>query len=71
MNNTVSGVVVILLGLLIMFGAALNWRMIMRPSRLFNRLAGEKIARPIYIAVGFVLMVLGIGRLVGINWLKR
>lgn len=71
MNNTVSGVVVILLGLLIMFGAALNWRMIRRPSRLFNRLAGEKIARPIYIAVGFVLMVLGIGRLVGINWLKR
>ena len=67
MNNTVSGVVVILLGLLIMFGAVLNWRMITRPSRLFNRLAGEKIARLIYIAVGFVLMFLGIGRLVGIN----
>jgi len=71
MNSTVSGVVLILLGLLTMLGAALNWWIIMRPSRLFNRLIGEKVARPIYIAIGFVLLVIGIGRLVGISWLNR
>ncbi|HLO29518.1 MAG TPA: hypothetical protein VK249_10305 [Anaerolineales bacterium] len=70
MSHTVSGVILILLGLLTVLGAALNWWIIMRPSRLFNRLLGEKVARPIYIAVGFLLMVLGIVRLIGISWLK-
>ena len=71
MNSTVSGVVLILLGLLTMLGAALNWWIIMRSSRLFNRLVGEEVARPIYIAIGLVLFVLGIGRLVEISWLRR
>jgi hypothetical protein len=71
MNNPVSGVVIIALGLITVLGAALNWWLIMRPGRLFNRLVGEKVARPIYITVGLLLIVLGIGRLVGINWLNR
>lgn len=71
MSNTASGVVLILLGLLVVLGAALNWWIIMRPGRLFNRLLGEKAIRPIYIAIGIVLLVLGIGRLAGINWLIR
>jgi hypothetical protein len=71
MSNTVSAVVLILLGLLIILGSALNWWIIMRPGRLFNRLVGEKVARPIYIAIGFVLTVIGIGRLAGISWLRR
>jgi hypothetical protein len=71
MSNPASGGLLILLGLITVLGAALNWWLIMRPSRLFNRLVGEKVARPIYIAIGFGLIVIGIGRLVGINWLRR
>ena len=71
MSNTVSGVVLVLAGLLAMIGAALNWSIIMRPGKLFNRLAGETVARPIYIAVGFALIVLGILRFAGISLFGR
>ena len=71
MSSTGSGIVLILLGLLTILGAALNWWIIMRSSRLFNRLVGERVARAIYIAIGFVLLVIGIGRLAGLSWLKR
>ncbi len=67
MNNTVTGVALILIGLLSILGAALNWAIIMRPGRLFNRLLGENAARPAYVVIGFVLLILGIGRLVGIH----
>ncbi len=60
-------IVLILAGLLSILGAALNWGIIMRPGKLFNRLVGEKAARPIYVAVGIVLFVLGIGRLVSVR----
>jgi hypothetical protein len=65
MNDTVAGVLLISVGLLSILGAALNWRIIMRPGKLFNRLVGEKVARPTYVAVGVVLLILGIGQLVG------
>jgi len=71
MTNTISGLVFILIGLLTMIGAALNWGIIMRPGRLFNRLAGETVARPVYIAAGLVLIVLGILRFAGINLFGR
>ncbi len=67
MSNTIGGVVLILAGLLSILGAALNWAIIMRPGKLFNRLVGEKAARPLYVVIGFVLIVLGIGRLIGIH----
>ncbi len=67
MNNTISGAVLILIGLLSILGAALNWAIIMRPGKLFNRLVGEKAARPIYVAIGLVLIVWGVGRLIGIH----
>ncbi len=62
-----AGIVLILAGLFSILGAALNWGIIMRPGKLFNRLVGEKAARPIYVAVGIVLLVLGIGRLVSVR----
>ena len=67
MNNTVTGVALILIGLLSILGAALNWAIIMRPGKLFNRLVGEKAARPIYVVIGLVLIALGVGRLIGIH----
>ena len=71
MNNIISGVVLVLVGLLVMIAAALNWNIIMRPGKLFNRLAGEAVARPIYIAIGFVLIVFGILRFAGISLFGR
>ncbi len=62
-----AGIVLILAGLFSILGAALNWGIIMRPGKLFNRLVGEKAARQIYVAVGIVLLVLGIGRLVSVR----
>ncbi len=71
MSATVSGIVLVLAGLLAIIGAVLNWSIIMRPGKLFNRLVGETVARPIYIAVGFVLIVLGILRFAGISLFGR
>jgi hypothetical protein len=71
MSTTVSGIVLVLAGLLALIGAILNWSIIMRPGKLFNRLVGETVARPIYIAVGFVLIVLGILRFAGISLFGR
>ena len=70
MSNTVSGIVLVFAGLLSIIGVALNWSIIMRPGKLFNRIAGEAIARPVYIAIGFVLIVIGILRFANINFLR-
>ena len=67
MHEAFVGIILILAGLLSILGAALNWGIIMRPGKLFNRLVGEKAARPIYVAVGIMLFVLGIGRLIGVR----
>jgi len=40
----------------------------MRPGKLFNRIVGEAIARPVYILIGFVLIVIGILRFANINF---
>lgn len=71
MNNTIAGILLIAIGLLSMIGAALNWSIIMRPGKLFNRMAGETVARAVYIAVGFALIVLGILRLTGMSLFGR
>jgi len=70
MSNTVTGIVLVFAGLLSIIGAALNWSIIMRPNKLFNRIVGESVARPFYIAVGFVLIVIGILRFANINFLR-
>ncbi len=70
MSNIAAGVLLILVGLLSILGAALNWGIIMRPGKLLNRLLGEKAVRPIYVVIGIALVILGIGRLIGVHWLK-
>ncbi len=65
MNNTIAGSVLVAAGLLCIIGAALNWSILMRPGKLFNRLAGESAARVVYIAIGFILIVLGALRFSG------
>jgi len=70
MNSTVSGVILLVFGLLAMIGAALNWRFISRSRKLFNLLFGETVARIIYFVAGVLLFIIGIGRLIGANWLK-
>ncbi len=71
MNNTIVGSVLVAVGLLCILGAALNWSIIMRPGKLFNRLAGQGIARVVYIAIGFVLIVLGALRFGGTKLFGR
>ncbi|MCL4531564.1 MAG: hypothetical protein M1282_19430 [Chloroflexi bacterium] len=71
MNNAVVGSALVAVGLLCILGAALNWSIIMRPGKLFNRLAGEAVARVVYIAIGFVLIVLGALRFGGTSLLGR
>ncbi len=66
----ITGIILVLAGLLAVIGAALNWSIIMRPNKLFNRIVGESIARPLYIAIGFVLIVMGILRFANINFLR-
>jgi hypothetical protein len=71
MSDTVSGILIILIGLLAIIGAALNWRIVTHPRKLLNLLLGDTIAKTIYIAVGFILLVLGIGRVLGLGWLGK
>jgi hypothetical protein len=70
MNSTVSGVLFIVIGLLAMIGAALNWRFISRSRKLINLFFGETVARIIYFVAGVFLFIVGIGRLIGVNWLR-
>lgn len=69
MTPTVSGVILIMAGILSMIGFALNWRFLSR-RKLFNFLFGETVSRIIYFIVGVLLFIVGIGRLIGANWLR-
>ncbi len=70
MNSTVSGILLIVFGLLAMIGSALNWRFINRSRKLINILFGETVARIVYFVVGVLVFILGVGRLIGVNWLR-
>ena len=59
----ISGIVLLVIGLLAVVGAALNWRIVSHSGKLLNRLLGDKVARVIYAAVGVLLMVLGVTRI--------
>lgn len=52
-----------------MVGAALNWGIVSRPGKLLNRIFGDTTARIIYFVSGVFLFVIGVGRLIGANWL--
>jgi hypothetical protein len=70
MHPTVSGILLIVFGLLAMIGAALNWRFISRSPKLVNLVFAETVARMIYFVAGVLLFIVGIERLIGANWFK-
>jgi hypothetical protein len=61
MNMT--GVVLLVIGLLAVIGTILNWRIVSHSEKLLNRLLGDKVARAIYAAVGVLLIVFGVIRI--------
>ena len=63
MNGDAPVVLLIVIGLLAVIGAALNWRIVSHSGKLFNRILGDTAARAIYAAVGIVLILLGAMRL--------
>lgn len=69
MTDTIEGLILMLVGLLAMIGASLNWRIVTHPGKLFNRLFGDTIARAIYMLTGAFVFALGVGMLFGLNWL--
>lgn len=69
MSSTVSGAILIAVGLLSILGSALNGRFFNR-RKLFNFLFGETVSRIIYFVIGVLLFILGIQRLIGANWIK-
>jgi hypothetical protein len=60
----------IAIGVLVMLGAALNWRFVTRPRKLFNLLLGDTAARVIYFVAGIFLFIMGIEVLIGANWFR-
>ena len=69
MTDTTVGIILILIGVLTMFGAALNWRIVSHSGKLLNILVGDRAARAIAFIVGALTFVIGIGELIGANWL--
>ena len=69
MSNTTVGLILALCGILIMVGTALNWRIVTHSGKLLNMIFGDRIARVIYFLVGLFLFTLGIGQILGMNWL--
>ena len=69
MNETMSGSIFIAIGVLTMVGAALNWGIVSRSGKLLNLLFGDSLARVIYFVAGVFLFIVGIGKLIGANWL--
>lgn len=69
MSDTILGIVIVLIGLLAIIGSALNWSIVTRSRKLLNLVLGDTVARTIYIVVGVLLVLLGVGRIVGMNWL--
>ncbi len=69
MDNAIfAGLMLMLAGLLGLLGGALNWRIVTNPDKLFNRLLGNTGARVIYVLIGIALILVGVGRLVGLDW---
>lgn len=67
-NSTITGLIFLAMGILIMVGAALNWGIVSRPGKLLNRIFGDMVARTIYFISGIFLFFVGIGRLIGADW---
>jgi len=68
MSSTATGLALIAVGILTMLGAALNWGIVLRSGKLFNRIFGDTVARVIYFVGGGFVFVMGVGKLIGTNW---
>jgi uncharacterized membrane protein YuzA (DUF378 family) len=68
-DPTIIGLLFIAIGVLIMIGAVLNWRIVSHSGKLLNRILGDTVARVVYFVVGIFLLLVGVGRLIGANWL--
>ena len=71
MTDTISGIVIVLIGMLSIIGSALNWSIVTRSRKLLNIVLGDMVARTIYIVVGVLLVLLGVGRILGTGWLGQ
>jgi len=65
MNFSIEAILAIILGLVVLLGAILNWQFILRPDRLLNRLMGPIVTRIVTFIVGLILVGLGIGLMLG------
>ena len=68
MSPTVTGYLMIVIGILVMLGSAMNWRIITRSGKLLNMLLGDNIARVVYFVLGVFFLLLGINQLAGLDW---
>lgn len=55
MTATGTGLLLVGMGVLIMLGTSLNWGIVSRPGKLFNRIFGDTAARITYFAAGIYL----------------
>ena len=69
MDTMIPGLILVLVGVLSMLGAALNWRLVTRSGKLLNLLFGDTVARVIYFSVGIFVFVKGIEIMTGAHWL--
>jgi len=69
MSKTTVGLILALVGLLVLIGTNLNWRIVTHSGKLLNIFFGDRVARVIYMLTGIVLFVLGMGQVFGLNWL--
>jgi len=59
MREITPNIFLIIIGMLAVVGAALNWRIVSHSGKILNRLIGDLTARAIYAAIGVILIVLG------------
>ena len=69
MTSTIVGLIMIVNGVFTMLGSALNWQIVTGSGKLLNMLLGDTMAHVIYFLTGVILFVLGIGELIGANWM--
>ncbi len=65
MNQIIPGSIVILAGVITILGALMNWRIVMNPGKLIPRLLGPALSRIVFVVLGFALIGLGFGILLG------
>jgi len=67
MDSTITGYLMLVLGIIVMLGSAMNWRIISRSGKLLNMLLGDTVARIVYFVVGIVFVFLGLNQLTGLS----